>query len=57
LIGEMFGLDRIRPIDYERAVVVDARSQRENEQDHSLERTEECAQKRFDTADIVRDVR
>jgi len=28
LIGEMFGSDRSRPIDYERAAVVDAQAQR-----------------------------
>ena len=36
LIEEMFGSDRIRPKDYERAVVVDAEV-KENEQDHSQE--------------------
>jgi hypothetical protein len=30
---------------------------KENEQDHSAERTEKCCQKEFDRADIVRDVR
>jgi hypothetical protein len=29
---------------------------KENEQDHSQECTEKCAQKGFDRADIVRDV-
>ena len=55
-IEEMFGSDRSRPLDYERAVVVD-REVRKNEQDHSSEQMEKCAQKRFDRADIVRDVR
>jgi hypothetical protein len=32
LIGEMFGSDRIHPLDYERAVVVDE-EQKENERE------------------------
>jgi hypothetical protein len=50
----MFGSDRSRPKDYERAVVVDAKV-KENREDHSSEWKERSAQKRFDRADIVRD--
>jgi len=53
-IEEMFGSDRSRPKDYERAVVVDAKV-KENREDHSSEWKERSAQKRFDRADIVRD--
>jgi len=56
LIEEMFRSDRNRSRDYERAVVVEAQVKRNNE-DHSSECTEKCAQKEFDRADIVRDVR
>jgi len=56
LIEEMYGSDWNRPLGYERAVVVDAEIT-ENEQDHSSKWMEKCAQKWFDRADIVRDVR
>jgi hypothetical protein len=55
MIGEMYGSDRSRPIDYTRALVVDAEVH-ESETEHCSERTEECSQKRFDRTDIVRDV-
>jgi hypothetical protein len=57
LIAEMFGSDRIDPTDYQRAVVVDGRGSKENEEDHSQEWMAKCAQKEFDRASIVRDVR
>ena len=54
LIEEMSGSDRSRPKDYETS-----RGRRQqNEQDHSSEEyAENPAKKRFDRADIVRDVR
>ena len=55
-IEEMFGSDGSRPKDYERAVVVEREVKQSNE-DHSSEWTERSAQKQFDRADIVRDVR
>ena len=54
--GEMFRSDGSRPIDYERAVVVDAEVKQNNE-DHSPEWMERSAQQRVDRADIVRDFR
>ncbi len=52
----MFGSDGSRPIDYKRAVVVEAEV-KENETGHSLKRIEKCAQKGFDRVGVVRDVR
>jgi hypothetical protein len=56
LIEEMFRSDRNRPRDYETSRGRRSRDQKKHE-DHSSECTESCAQKRFDRADIVRDVR
>jgi hypothetical protein len=59
LIEEMFGSDRNRPLDYERAVVVNA----EKKENQKSERTnffrcmEEFVQKVLDGVDMVRDVR
>jgi hypothetical protein len=38
-------------------VVVNVEKSKQNNKDHSSKCTEQCAQKRFDRADIVRDVR
>ncbi len=57
LIEEMFGSDGNRPQDYRRAVVVDTGAKEREVRKHSAERTEKCAQKRIDRADVVRDVR
>ena len=55
-IEEMSGSDRSRPKNYERAVVVESEV-KENNEDHSSEWMARSAQKVFDRADIVRDVR
>jgi hypothetical protein len=58
LIEEMFGLDSNRPSDYKRAVVVNA-EQTENNKRRKIKAllSEKSAQKVFDAADMVRDVR
>ena len=58
LIEEMFRSDRSRPLDYKRAVVVDAEVKDERTKENTLQsERRESAQKVFDRADIVRDVR
>jgi len=52
--------DRSRPLDYKRAVVVDAekKEKKENEREKLFQvKRKKCVQKEFDRADIVRDVR
>ena len=56
LIEEMFRSDRNRPRDYETSRGRRCRAN-ESEQDHSRKWKEKSAQKGFDRADIVRDVR
>ncbi len=53
-IGEISGSDRSRPRDLRASRGRRCKGQREV---HSSERTEKSAQKRFDRADIVRDIR
>jgi hypothetical protein len=59
LIEEMFGSDCNRPLDYERAVVGNAEQQehKKGERNNSFQCREKFAQKVFDRADMVRDVR
>ena len=60
LIGEMFRSDRSRPLDYERAVVVDAERQRKQNKTTLRSEGEVCsekAQNELDRVSIVRDVR
>jgi hypothetical protein len=47
----------VSPVKYQRAVVVDGRGSKKNEKGHSSEWTAKYAQKEFDRASIVRDVR
>lgn len=67
LIEEMFGSDRNRPIDYERAVVIEARKKRIrplagvsgvvcSEKGKRRQRNSENPEKGLDTVGIVRDV-
>jgi hypothetical protein len=57
LIAAMFGSDRIDPTDYQRAVVVDGRGSKKTRKTTLRSGMEKCAQKAFDRASIVRDVR
>src|SRR5580704_5958592 len=53
----MCGSDWNRPKDYRRAVVIDKRPKKYDEREHSSEWMQKSVQKRFDRADVVRDVR
>jgi hypothetical protein len=53
----MCGSDWNRPKDYRRAVVIDKGPKKYDEREHSSEWMQKSVQKRFDRADVVRDVR